>query len=95
MHVDSSDRRKEKLQEAIDGLRADIDRVEFWADALDRLAQPVPEYQANDRLSRHLLPSDRRLQRRAPTTSTDRVRASLATIRFDVPTFRASLIRAT
>jgi hypothetical protein len=53
---------REKLQEAIDGLRADIDRVEFWADALDRLAQPVPEYQANDRLSRHLLPSNRRLQ---------------------------------
>ena len=33
-----------------------IDRVEFWADALDRLTQPVPEYQATDRLSQHLLP---------------------------------------
>ena len=51
---------KERLGQAIDRLRADIDAVEFWADALDRLAQPVPEYRAGDRLSRHLLPSDRR-----------------------------------
>ena len=51
---------KEKLREAIDRLRNDIDRVEFWADALDRLSQPIPEYPANDRLSKHLLPSQRR-----------------------------------
>ena len=48
---------KERLQHAIERLRDDIDRVEFWADALERMAQPIPEYQANDRLSRHLLPS--------------------------------------
>ena len=47
---------KEKLRQAIESLRADIDRVEFWADALDGLAQPVPEYQATDRLTQHLLP---------------------------------------
>jgi hypothetical protein len=47
---------KERLRQAIETLRADIDRVEFWADALDGLAQPIPEYQATDRLSRHLLP---------------------------------------
>jgi hypothetical protein len=47
---------KERLREAIERLRGDIDRVEFWADALDGLAQPVPEYEASD-LSRHLLPS--------------------------------------
>ena len=52
---------KEKLRQAIESLRTDIDRVEFWADALDRLAQPIPEYQATDRLSQHLLPSQRRL----------------------------------
>ena len=50
---------KEKLRKAIESLRSDIDRVEFWADALEGLAQPVPEYQATDRLSRHLLPSHR------------------------------------
>ena len=47
---------KEKLRQAIESLRADIDRVEFWADALDGLVQPIPEYQATDRLSQHLLP---------------------------------------
>ena len=51
---------KEKLRQAIDRLRDDIDRVEFWADALDRLSQPIPEYQADDHLARHLLSSHRR-----------------------------------
>ena len=47
---------KEKLRQAIESLRTDIDRVEFWADALEGLALPIPEYQATDRLSKHLLP---------------------------------------
>jgi hypothetical protein len=47
---------KERLRQAIESLRADIDRVEFWADALNGLVQPVPDYQATDRLSQHLLP---------------------------------------
>jgi len=50
---------KEKLREAIERLRDDIDRVEFWADALDRLTQPIPEYEASDDLTRHLLPTRR------------------------------------
>jgi len=33
---------REKLCQAIDSLRTDIDRVEFWADTLDRLSQPSP-----------------------------------------------------
>ena len=51
---------RQKLREAIDNLRTGIDRVEFWADALDRLSQPIPEYQSNDRLSQHLLSAQRR-----------------------------------
>ena len=51
---------KEKLHEAIERLRDDIDRVEFWADALDRLTQPIPEYQATDDLTRLLLPTGKR-----------------------------------
>ena len=51
---------KDKLQEAIERLRDDIDRVEFWADALDRLAQPIPEYEATDDLARRLLPIGKR-----------------------------------
>ena len=51
---------QERLRQAIESLRTDIDRVEFWADALDRLTQPVPEYQATDRLAQHLLPFSRR-----------------------------------
>ena len=50
---------KEKLRQAIERLRADIDQVEFWADALDGLVQPIPDYQATERLSQHLLPSQR------------------------------------
>ena len=45
VHV-SSEPAREKLRQAIDSLRTDIDRVEFWADALDRLSQPIPEYPA-------------------------------------------------
>ena len=52
----SAEPAKEKLRQAIESLRTDIDRVEFWADALNCWAQPIPEYQANDRLSQHLLP---------------------------------------
>ena len=51
---------KQKLREAIDRLRDNIDRVEFWADALDRLTQPIPEYEATDNLAQHLLPLGRR-----------------------------------
>ena len=61
-----------KLREAIDSLRTDIDRVEFWADALDRLSQPIPEYQANDHLSRHLLSPQRRFGNGAPSVGTKR-----------------------
>ena len=48
---------RERLRKAIESLRNDIDRVEFWADAIEGLAKPIPDYQATDRLSRHLLPS--------------------------------------
>ena len=50
----------EKLKHAIERLRDDLDRVEFWADALDRMTQPIPEYQSSDRLARHLLPPNPR-----------------------------------
>ena len=54
--MSAADPARERLRQAIETLRADIDRVEFWADALDGLAQPIPEYQATDQLSQHLLP---------------------------------------
>jgi hypothetical protein len=59
--MSAADPAKERLREAIVRLRTDIDRVEFWADAMDRLAQPIPEYQASNDLSRHLLPTQARL----------------------------------
>ena len=55
----AADPAKANLRKALEGLRREIDRVEFWADALEGLTQPVPEYQASDRLSRHLLPPSR------------------------------------
>jgi hypothetical protein len=51
---------KEKLRQAIERLRDDMDRVEFWAEALDRLSHPIPDYEAGDHLARHLLSSHRR-----------------------------------
>jgi hypothetical protein len=53
---------KERLRQAIESLRTDIDRVEFWADALNGWAKPIPDYQATDRLSQHLLPPQRPLK---------------------------------
>ncbi|MCX7313308.1 MAG: hypothetical protein WCG92_25435 [Hyphomicrobiales bacterium] len=47
----------EKLREAIESLRGGIDRVEFWADALNCMAKPVPEYYGTNRLAQHLLPA--------------------------------------
>jgi hypothetical protein len=47
-----------QLQEAIGRLHDDIDRVEFWAAALDHLGQSIPEYQSSDNLTRHLLPAN-------------------------------------
>jgi hypothetical protein len=34
----------ERLQESLDQLRKDIDRVELWASALDGFARPIPPY---------------------------------------------------
>jgi hypothetical protein len=45
-----------QLREAVERLHDDIDRVEFWADALDRLTQPVPDYEPNKELATRLLP---------------------------------------
>ena len=53
---------KANLRKALESLRREIDRVEFWADALEGLMQPVPDYQASDRLSQHLLPPSRTTQ---------------------------------
>jgi|KBSMisStaDraftv2_1062788.scaffolds.fasta_scaffold2209096_1 hypothetical protein len=50
---------KANLRKALERLRDDIDRVEFWANALEGLTHPVPDYQASDRLARHLLPHAR------------------------------------
>jgi hypothetical protein len=34
----------ERLQESLQQLRKDIDRVELWASALDGFARPIPPY---------------------------------------------------
>ena len=38
-----------RLNEAIDGLRKDVTRVEVWATALGTFAEPVPDYQPNEK----------------------------------------------
>jgi hypothetical protein len=40
---------EEKLQQAIDTLRADATRVELWASALSGFARPVPGYDFEER----------------------------------------------
>jgi hypothetical protein len=72
--VSAAEPAKERLRQAIESLRADIDRVEFWADALDGLARPVPNYEATDRLSQHLLSQ---LPRRGSTEHRDIVRTPM------------------
>jgi hypothetical protein len=44
----------DNLIEALDCLRADLDRVELWAEALGSFQRPIPEYQPGDQ---YLLPS--------------------------------------
>jgi hypothetical protein len=36
------------LLKAIERVRVDVERVEFWADAMAGFAQPVPEYKPED-----------------------------------------------
>jgi hypothetical protein len=43
------------LRKALDSLRHDLNRIEFWADALESLMEPVPDYQVSDHISHHLL----------------------------------------
>jgi hypothetical protein len=40
------DKISERLQESLARLRADIDRVEVWAGALEGFSRPVPDYDA-------------------------------------------------
>ena len=54
--VEAKERIERELQEAIDRLRADLVRVEIWANALTGFSRPIPEYQPNDHVTRHLLP---------------------------------------
>ena len=39
----------DRLHQAIDELRKDVTRVEIWAAALGSFAQPVPEYQPDEK----------------------------------------------
>ena len=48
-----------QLHEAIDRLRADLTKVEIWADALDVFARPIPDYYPPKDLNRLLLPLSR------------------------------------
>lgn len=36
----------ERLQESLERLREDIDRVELWAGALEGFSRPIPDYDA-------------------------------------------------
>jgi len=46
-----------QLRGAVDRLRDDMDRVEFWTDVLGCLAQPIPDYDpGGSRLNQFRLP---------------------------------------
>jgi hypothetical protein len=51
------------LIEALERLRNDLDRMELWAEALDRFQRPVPGYDPGDQ---HLLNTESKPQRRRP-----------------------------
>jgi hypothetical protein len=47
-----------ELQQAVERLHRDMERVEFWADALGNFSKPIPDYEASDgRLNEFMLPS--------------------------------------
>jgi hypothetical protein len=48
MKYESNDKIVAKLFEAIDSVREDVARVEFWASAVTGFAQPVPDYRPGD-----------------------------------------------
>lgn len=45
---------REHLQDAVEGLRKQLVRVEIWASALDGFSKPIPDYQPD---SKFLLPA--------------------------------------
>jgi hypothetical protein len=47
----------QRLQESLDRLRNDLDRVEIWAGALEGFTQPVPDYKPQPE---HILPKAKR-----------------------------------
>ena len=51
------------LIEALERLRDDLDRMELWAQALDRFQHPVPGYDPGDQ---HLLSPESKTRRRPP-----------------------------
>lgn len=51
---------REHLQDAIAGLRKQLERVEVWAGALEGFSKPVPDYQPDNRF---LLPARPRKER--------------------------------
>ena len=48
MKADAHERVIGHLFEAIDRVRDDVEKVEFWADIVTGFAQPVPEYDPNE-----------------------------------------------
>ncbi len=51
------ERIESQLRGAVEQLRNDMDRVEFWTDVLGCLAQPIPEYDpGSSRLNQFRLP---------------------------------------
>ncbi len=50
------------LMEALERLRGDLDRMELWAEALERFQRPIPDYQPADQ---HLLAPEAKRGRRS------------------------------
>jgi hypothetical protein len=44
----ASDALARHLHAAIERVREDMEKVEFWADAMTGFSEPVPDYEAND-----------------------------------------------
>ena len=80
------ERIESQLRGAVEQLRNDMDRVEFWTDVLGCLAQPIPEYDpGSSRLNQFRLPRGGRAAPRTGVSASSDTEAQTVISALDEP----------